>query len=227
MRNCILAAASDYGPFAPLVGYVFALVSTAAMLGFLVRGPMKNWEIPEQEGPQFLNHLSKVLVILLVVGGWLLAVPGRTGLVYAIASACIVAGIGFGLRYARILRLYRYNKEVATSSTTTQGIPILGGDDLTPAARAEIQKRGISVQEFLEGTAYEPDLVWPREARTRVYQRATLAFILSVALVTSGVSWLGFAVQVTLTGKPAAAVIKPEQAPGIERIKIPDKPPGE
>lgn len=223
--SLFLAAASDYGPFTPHVGYVSAIVSAVAMVGFLARGPLKDWEVPEDGMPKVLSRILGFLGAAFMVGGWFLATPGSIGWMLAVAAVCLVLAAFLGVRYVLLGARYKFIKEVANpDGKTVTKKPLLGGDELKPLAKKEYDEKGTTEQDFLIAVAFNEDKLWPRAARVRVLQKAALSFICSLALGAGGISWLAYVVQVRLTGKPAAEVITQKNAPGLKDVKIPEVP---
>jgi hypothetical protein len=92
---------------------------------------------------------------------------------------------------------------------------ILGGRELLPDAEAKRKLHGIDIQTLFEGAAYNPDLLWSREARQRVKQRVLIFFILTLVFGTSSLTGASFATQVLLTKKAATSVIRTTNAPGL------------
>jgi hypothetical protein len=228
MCYCLLAAASDYGPFTPHVGYVFAIVSTVAMVGFLARGPLKNWEVPDEGIPKLLGRLLGFLGAAFVVGGWFIATPKTVSWMLIAAIVFLLIAAFFCFRYVLLIPRYRFEKEIANpDQRTVTKVPVLGGDELKPLAIQAQKDKNYTEQQILAASAFDPDKVWPRPSRIRVMQRLAICFIFALTLSAGGISWLAYVVQVRLTGKPAADVIRQQDAPGLEKVKIPEPPKSE
>ena len=195
------------------------------MIGFLVRGPLKNWEIPDEGIPKILQRLLGFVGAAFVVGGWFIATPKTVGWMLITAIIFILIAAFFCVRYALLIPRYKFEKEIANPDhRTVRKVAVLGGDELEPLAKKAQEKNNWTEQELLAASAFNPDKVWGRPARIRVMQRLAICFIIALTLSAAGVSWLAYVVQVRLTGKPAADVIRQEDAPGIKDVKIPNKP---
>lgn len=212
----MLAAASEYGPFAPVVGYAGAIMATGAALFLLWGGKMKKWRPPDEDLPGTAQSLVLLLCGVGMVLQWYFAVPATIawflGMVAILAIACVVCF----LRYTGLLGTYVFTKRVATGPSSTRDIRILGGRQLLPEAEKKRSQNGIDVQTLLEGAAYNPGLLWSREARQWVKQRVLLSFILTLLLGTSALTGASFATQMLLTKKAAASVIRTTDAPALE-----------
>jgi hypothetical protein len=212
----MFASASEYGPFAPVVGYAGAIMAAAAALLLMWGGKMQKWRPPDEDLPGTAQALVLLLCGVGMVLQWYFAVPDAIawflGGVAILAVACAVCF----LRYSGLLGTHVYTKRVATSGKSTRDVRILGGRELLPEAEAKRQKLGVDIQSLLEGAAYNADLLWSREARQWVKQRVLLFFILTLVLGTSALTGASFATQVLLTKKAAASVIRATEAPGLK-----------
>jgi hypothetical protein len=214
----MLIAASNYGPFAPVVGYAGAIMAAGAMLFLLWGGKMRKWRPPDEDLP---GTPQKLVVLLCGVGmvlQWYMAAPGTIiwflGGVALVAVACVVCF----LRYNALLGIHIYIRKVATGPASTSDVRILGGRELLPEAEKKRKKLGIDIQALLEGAAYNPDLLWSRESRQWVKQRVVLFFVLTLVLGTSALTGASFATQVLLTEKAAASVIRAAESPGLTGV---------
>jgi len=209
----MLASTSEYGPFAPVVGYAGAIMAAGAALFLMWGGKMQKWRPPDEDLPGTAQSVVLLICGVGMVLQWYFAAPQAIAIflasVFALALACVISF----LRYSGLLGSYIYIRKVATSKKSTRDIRILGGRVLLPEAEEKRRKHSIDVQSLLEGAAYNPDLLWSREARQWVKQRVLLFFILTLVLGTSALTGASFATQVLLTKKAAASVIETPDAP--------------
>jgi hypothetical protein len=202
---------SDYGPFAPVVGYAGAIMAAGGALFMLFGGKMEKWRPPDEALPGTAQSVVLLLCGVGMVLQWYLASPASIKWflvgVTALAIACIVCF----LRYSGLLAVHVYSKEVATSTASTRFDRILGGRDLRPEAKAKYEA-GVDVETLLEGAANKPEKLWSRESRNWVKQRVLLFFMLTLFFGTSALTGASFATQVLLTQKAASSVIQPSDA---------------
>lgn len=211
-----MTGAADPGPFGPVVGYVGAIAAATAAIGVTWRGKLKDWKPPEEDLP---NTAQKVVLLLACIGMvtvWFYIEPANADRFLIISiGAGLVALFGF-IFYLQALKNHSYHKVVAIDAAKTATVKILGGDELLKEAEKAMRGKNLTVQDYLEGVAYDPDRVWTRASRAKVTTIVVSLFILVLLTGTLAMSTLGFVVQVKLTGKPAAAVINREHAPGLE-----------
>ncbi|HYJ05838.1 MAG TPA: hypothetical protein VEX43_11930 [Chthoniobacterales bacterium] len=195
------------------------------MIGFLARGPLKNWELPDEGIPKVLERVLGFLGAIFVVGGWFIATPKTVGWMLIAAIIFLLAAAVFCVRYVLLIPRYKFEKEIANpDQATVRKVSVLGGDKLSPLAKKAQKENNWTEQEILAASAFDPDKVWLRSDRIRVMQRLAICFIVALTLSAGGISWLAYVVQVRLTDKPAAEIIRQEDAPGLKDVKIPDKP---
>lgn len=208
--------ASEYGPFAPAVGYAGAIMAAGGALFFLWGGRMRKWRPPDESLP---GGAQKVVILLCGVGmvlQWYFAAPENVGPFLVVTGILGIACVLCFFRYTGLLGMYVYSKKVATGPNSTKDKRVLGGRNLLPEAEAKRVAEGIDIQTLFEGAAYEPDRLWSRVERQWVKQRILLFFILSLVFGTSALTGASFATQVLLTRKAAASVIHTKDAPGLE-----------
>jgi hypothetical protein len=209
-------SASDYGPFAPVVGYAGAIMAAGAALFLLWGGKMQKWRPPAEDLPGTAQTVVLLFCGVGMVLQWYFAAPEAVAwLLLGVALLAIVTLMSF-LRYSGLLGTHIYIRKVATGPQSTKDERILGGRELLPEAEQKRRALGVDVQSLLAGAAYNPDLLWSREARQWVKQRVLLFFILTLVFGTSSLTGASFATQVLLTKKAAAAVIRGQDAPGLK-----------
>jgi hypothetical protein len=206
---------TNYGPFAPVVGYAGAIMAAGAALFLLWGGKMRKWRPPEEDLPGTAQTFVFLLCSVGMVLQWYFAVPDS--LEWFLGSVALLAtgSVFCFLKYSGLLGTYIYIKRIATGPESVCEVRILGGRELRPEAEKKRSERGVDVQRLLEGSAYNVDLLWSREALQWVKQRVILFFILTLVLGTSALTGASFATQVLLTRKAAASTIRSAEAPGL------------
>ncbi len=204
-----------YGVFAAMYAVAGMIVAAVAGVAFLWRGPLKGWEIPEEDS--IANRLVTLPSAALIVAGFFYARPETGwqvvavgGLLAAITAICGIAYSGTRLRYRRY-------KPVVEGDKKTKNVPVLAGDELTPWAAGAMKKNNLTEQQCFAGTPhnpYEAEQMWPLPSRVRVYKKLAMLFIVTLFCGTGALSWLAYAVEVKVTGKPASEILNKSQLPG-------------
>jgi hypothetical protein len=206
---------SDYGPFAPVVGYAGAIMAAGGALFLMWGGKMQKWRPPDEDLPGTSQKLVLLLCGVGMVLQWYFATPNAIVWLLGAVAVLAVGSVACFLRYSGLLGTYVYIKKEATGPRTTRDVRILGGRELLPEAEKKRKKLNVDTQELFEGAAYKAGLLWSREARQWVKQRVLLFFILTLVLGTSALTGASFATQVLLTKKAAASVIRAADAPSL------------
>lgn len=217
----MFAAASDYGPFAPVVGYAGAIMAAGGSLFTVWGGKMRKWRPPDEDLPGTAQTLVLLLCGVGMVLQWYFAAPEAIDWLLGGIAFLVIACVVCFLRYSGLLGTYVYTKEVATGPQSTNDVRILGGRELLPDAEEKRLNEGVDIQTLFAGAAYNPDRLWSRQARQWVKQRVLVFFILTLIFGTSALTCASFTVQVLLTKKAAASVIRTSEAPGIEKPSTP------
>jgi len=212
----MLMFASDFGPFGPVVGYGSAIMATGAALFALWAGRMKKWRPPDEDLPGGARSIVLLLCGVGMVLQWYFAAPGNLRWFIVTIPVLLILTVICFLRYSGLLGVYRYVKKVVTSESSTRDDYVLGGRDLLPEAEAARKKAKIDVQTLFEGSGQNPDRLWSRESRQWVKTRVLTFFILTLVLGTSALTAGSFAVQVLLTQRAAASVIRSDESPGLK-----------
>ncbi len=211
----MLNSVSEYSPFAPIVGYVGAIMAAGTVLFFIWGGTMEKWRPPDEDLP----GTAKKLVILLCSVGmvllWYVATPEVIDWLLGVVVVLVVACVACFLQYSSLLGTYLFNKKVVTSKNSIRDVRILGGRNLLPEAEKKRRREGVDIQTLLEGAAYKADLLWSREEQQWVKRRVLRFFILTLVLGTYALIGIGFSTQVILTKKAATSVISTKNAPGL------------
>lgn len=211
----MIESVSDYGPFAPVVGYAGAVMTAGAALLAMWRGKMEKWRPPDEDLPGTAQKFVLLLCGVGMVLQWYFAIPDVIERFLGVVAILTVTSILCFLRYSGLLGIYIYIKKVATSPSSTCDVRILGGRTLLPEAERIRAENNLDIQALLEGAAYNADKLWSREDRHWVKQRVLIFFMLTLVLGTSALTGASFAVQVLLTKKAAASVIHTTDAPAL------------
>jgi hypothetical protein len=210
-------ASSDYGPFAPVVGYAGAIMAAGSALFLIWGGKMKKWRPPDEDLPGTAQAIVLLLCGVGMVLQWYLATPSiMSWFLVGVAVAAIACVVCF-LRYTGLLGTYIYLKKEAVGHNATHDVRILGGRELLPEAEDQRKKNQVDIQTLFQGAAYNVEKLWSRESRQRVKQRVLLFFIFTLLLGTSALTGASFATQVLLTKKAAASVIRTTDAPALPK----------
>jgi hypothetical protein len=211
----MIAANSDYGPFAPVVGYAGTIMVAAGALFTIWGGKMEKWRPPDEDLPGTARSVVLLLCGVGMVLQWFFASPDAIGWFLAVVVALAIACMACFLRYTGLLSTYIFKKRVVTGPNATREDRILGGRELLADAREKQKAHRIDVQTLLEGAAYNPDLLWSRESRRWVKQKVLTSFIMTLVFGTSALTGASFATQVMLTKEAAANVIDNSNAPAL------------
>lgn len=206
----------DPGPFAPVVGYVGAILAAVFLIGTIWRGKISVWRSPDEDLPDTIQKIVGVLCGVGMVVLWLyITVENLDDVVRFAISTGVILIIAFIL-YALLLGVLTYEVQVAANESSVNLEKIVGGFWLKEDAKKIKKSEGVTNRELLKGAAYDPDKLWDPLSRG-VAKSALLFALLSIMVSgTLSISAAGFIVQVKLTGKAPSAVIKIEDAPGIE-----------
>lgn len=219
MKFLIAQVELNPGPFAPLVGYVGAIIATVYLIGIIWRGRRLGlWQSPEEDLPRTAQNIVGVICGIGIVGLWLYATPNTLQKVFWLAIVFGVALLIAYVLYAFLIGVLTYDGEKANDDRrTTHPKKIIGGIWLKKEAKRAMKEHRVrTIQNLLRGAAYDPDELWDRTSRGIAKTILLLLFLTIMVSGTLGISSAGFAVQVRLTDKPAAAVILPEEAPGSQ-----------
>lgn len=206
----------DPGPFAPLVGYVGAIIAAVFLIGSIWRGSLAAWQSPEENLPGTASKIVGVACGIGIVVLWVYATPSTLPSVVRLAVVFGVLLIIFFLVYSFFIGALTYQKKIAINNSHTNTEEIVGGLWLLKEAKESQKEHNVTTQTLLAGATYEPDKLWSRASRNTAKTLLVLLFLGIMISGTLGISSAGFAVQVRLTEKPAASVITTDQAPGIE-----------
>jgi hypothetical protein len=208
---------SNYGPFAEAVGYVIALGSTITAFAVTWRGKLKKWKPPEEVLPSAAQKIAVLLSMVFVALAFFYARPDLLNNMYwTSAKLGITVFIAF-IIYTILIVTYRF-EHVRVKNRQTGGHQfrdILGGLWLTGYARKVLRDGATtpdgkhippppSLEVFLDGVDGDISQVWSKFSRALSVAIVDALFIAILFLGNIAVGCAGFALQVQLTGKPAA-----------------------
>ena len=222
----------DYGPFAPLVGYVVTLGSTVGILALTWRGRLKKWKPPEEILPSTSQKLIVLLSMVAIGKTYYNSRPDS-------AHQLFDFGVYFGLTaffsftlYSFIIFTIRYPDTRIHNKTTGQDEihDILGGFWLTQKAKKTMQEGLLTpdgkvipppptIKQLLLGVDGNIDYVWSRFSRGFAICVVNLLFILTLFFGNLAIGCTGFGIQVHITKKSAEKTVNKEDAPGLNRTK--------
>jgi hypothetical protein len=211
----MLANLSDYGPFAPVVGYGAAIMAAGLALFSMWGGKMEKWRPPDEDLPGGAQAIAILFCAVGMVLEWYAAQPSTIPLYIGAIIILLLSCLVCFLTYSGLLGTYIYVVEDATGPKSTIKRRILGGRKLLPTAEEKLKREKVDIQTLLEG-ASGPDKLWSREDRQWVKQRVLITFVLTLVLGTFALTGAGFAVQVVLSDKPASGTISTHDAPALK-----------
>lgn len=207
----------DLGPFAPVFGYVSAIVGAVLAIWTLL-WRNKVWETPQQIVPPTIRGILVAVIGVTMVMVWLDVAPANVnGFRPFVISLSIIAVITFLAFYA-LIRICSFKRVDATGvGNETVTTVIIGGLFLKESAKASKLKNNVDTdQELLKGAGYDADKLWSRASQELCRLLINICFIALVYCATTAITTVGFMIQVRLTNKPAAAVIQTKDAPGLK-----------
>lgn len=191
----MFAADPGYGPFANLVGTVGAIMATAGAIALGWRRRSR-WEPSEEDvskGPQRVGSLVAAVGIVLI---WANSRPDHASLLTYWSIWLAVTTVFALLVYGLLNSTMVYYIEVAVAPQETKEQKIIGGFWFEQGIPEKMRAAGVTTQDFLKGTGYKVDAVWPRIARGLAKQTFVLAYLaLTVAgtlALTAGAVLVGF-----------------------------------
>lgn len=173
---------TDYGPFAGLVASVGTLLAAGGAITIAwVRNA--SWAPPEDDVPHGPARIASLLTAIAVAGLWFETGRGLSARnLQIIAIYAGVATLIFLLLYTLMLGVYIYEKKIVDLHGQIETRRTVGGFWLTQQGKQSLAAAG-TIQRLFEGAAYDPDLVWPRIARSLVKLVFIIAF---TGLIVSG-----------------------------------------
>jgi hypothetical protein len=169
--------ATEYGPFTSLVGTAGTIVAAAGALIMGFRRGAK-WEPEELDVERGARRVASLLTAVGLVILWSqfqsldhLSTLTRIAILLGVLTLVFLVVYGF------IIQVFTFQKEVAIAKDHIKNVKVIGGWALTPNAKKQIANRGLTLQDYFKGTAYNPDAVWTRVSRGIVKQLFVLCYI--------------------------------------------------
>lgn len=233
MCHCILIAAAtqtDYGPFAPVVGYVIALASTVGAFALTWRGRLAKWKPPEEVLPSAAQKFVVLLSMVFVGLAFYYSRPETVEkLFWAGGIIGSIAFVSFVI-YTFVIFAHRYpNTRVKNPKTDEHEFrDILGGFWLTASARKTMREGVVTpdgkriqppptITALLNGVDGDLESVWSKNSRGLVMAVVTVLFVATLFFGNLAVGCTGFGIQVHLTKKSAEKTTRTEDAPGLNK----------
>lgn len=198
MRCNMLLTATDYGPFAPMVGFVGGAAAAVTAISITWRGTLKKWRPPEEALPGTAQKMIAILGIISVVYIWWIASPETAELLWKYVFVMLGSAVTAFLFYSLSVAYLRYTIETDTGTHV-----VLGGLWLSAFAKKTMKEKNVpTAQEFLKGVGYQKDIVWSRLSQVLAQLITIMLYIITLAGGTAAVGGVGFLIQVGMTGQP-------------------------
>ena len=176
---------TDYGALTGLVQAAGILISAALALGLTWRRRAR-WEPSEQDIPKGAERVGGLVTAVLTAVLWTqmkdqASMASLTELAMWGTAVTVVAL----LMYGYLVRVYTYEIDESTA-TATKRRKIIGCFTLTPRAKNLTKEH--TIQEILEGAAYDPDKVWTRESKALAGQSFVASYLVLTVAGTSALT---------------------------------------
>lgn len=169
--------ATDYGPFTSLIATAGTIIAAAGALIMGFRRGAK-WEPEELDVDRGARRVASLLTAVGLVVLWSqLQSLDHLSTLTIIAIVLGVLTLIFLVVYGYIIQVFTFVKEVVVASDQTKEVKVIGGRVLTAYAKKQMEEKGLTLQDYFKGTAYNPDAVWTRESRGLVKQLFVLCYI--------------------------------------------------
>jgi hypothetical protein len=178
---------NEYGVLAQVVSAAGAIMAAAAAIALSWRGRARwePWEEDVSKGPQKVGGLVAAVIIAIL---WAISAPEDEGFLIRLALWLLGGVVLFLVLYGYLVGVQTYEKEVVVDGNSNppkvETKKVIGGLTLTPAAKSTIAEEKITIQQYFQGTAYDPDHVWTRPSRAVAKQLFVLGYIGLVATGT-------------------------------------------
>jgi len=160
--------------FAPMLGFIAAVVWTLAAVVTTVFGRIKKLQLPAESVPGSSRGLLNLILFAPFLVCFFLIKPALAWPAL-IASLVFLAGAFVCYqKYAGELSLYRYTKPRPRGFLWWKSVAedlVIGGPDLEPLAAAKKAQTGATEQQMLAEAEYKPDVIWTRKTRIPVQLR--------------------------------------------------------
>ncbi len=207
--------APQYGFLGGIVGIVGLMLGAGGAILYGFTRTFDDWK-PGADSPLAgLDKMIAGIVAIAIIALWLFATPenivGYIHLAFWLMGIGIVAFILYvGLRVA-----FTCPKEVTLDNKPAGVKRVWGGFWLTEDAKN--RGAGVTVCKFLEGKAYNADIVWEPKSQAAVAMVTAVVLLLIVAGGGIGLSAAATTAQVALTKKRARDVFSSAEVPGVPK----------
>ncbi|MCO5051569.1 MAG: hypothetical protein M9920_04635 [Verrucomicrobiae bacterium] len=194
----ILAAASEYGVFAPLVAIVSTIMAAGGAIILLWAGPLEKWRPADADLPGMAKRIiflaCSVVMVLLALEATPANLDWLKRTAWWLLGSCVVVGIAYSaLRYAL------YHSKVNPNGKGRK--PILGGLWMKSTAKASMKKNNVTeIDDLLDG-ASGPQAIWSTPSRFLARVLTLGMFIGFVVSATTALMAAGLITYVKTTGK--------------------------
>ncbi len=209
----------NFGPFAPVIGYVGAALATVYGIWSLI-WKKKVWQTPQNILPPTIRGLLGIVLVVGMIYFWLDTNPQNIREKINLAILFVTIAVLSFVLYLALLRVLTYNKEEVVSSTETRVVEVIGGFKLKKSAKQKMINNGVTtVQDLFRGSAYNLDALWSRSTQELAKTIIVILYFCIVTFGILGITTSGFVVQVKLTNKSASEIITNTKSPGLEKNK--------
>lgn len=168
----------EYGPFTKIVIASGQIVAMGAAIALGFRGRAK-WEPSEEDvsrGPQKVAGLVAAVSIVLI---WTTMtnttdIPVLSWWTIRLLILTVMALLVYGF----LISVFTYHVERAASPRRASRVNIIGGFWLASGVKRRLEESAVTLQDFLKGTAYNVDAVWPRMSRALAKQTFVVAYLM-------------------------------------------------
>src|SRR5262249_14920204 len=150
-----ISGSTDYGPFAPVVGYAGAIMSAGTAIFILWAGRIKKWRPPDKDMPGAARSFVLLLCGVFMVVAFYFANPSNAASMIAAVVLLAILAVVCYLRYDSLVGTYGYKRPEPSMKDPSAETLILGGKTLMPSAQKKLNDLGISVQDLLAGALYK------------------------------------------------------------------------
>ena len=209
---------NKYGLLAGLVASVGALLAAAGAIRFAWMRT-SDWTPPEDDVPAGPAKVTSLLTAVAVAVLWF--ETGKSLTSRELEKVAIAAGILTVVAlviYAIMMGVFVYERQVARSDGNGVNTrKTVGGFWLTPSAKMGLAEAK-TVQRLYAGSAYDPDLVWPRLSRSLVKTILMLSFMALLLCGSIAIS----SIALSIDPSASAAANKHSDVPAGELKKVLD-----
>jgi len=190
-----------YGPFSGLVTAAGYIISSAFAIGLAFRG-RSIWEPSEQD----ISHIPQRIALLGTAGIMVIVWTSMSSFRQLPQLMRFAKALGIGVLvsfivYGWLVWTRTYNRVISPAPNQTVTERIIGGFWLTPEAKERKTKYNETVQEILEGAAYDPDHVWSRDSQAAAKWCFWASYICLMVCGSGALVCLATITQINLVGR--------------------------